>query len=92
MRFCGPYARNHGTIFIVYLLHLFDQQKNYNMKKNNYDNERGERDPRLPNPTKQEQSDPQITELKGFVDKNEKLEPMDNEIDRANEEQKDVEG
>ena len=62
------------------------------MKKNNYTNERGERDPHLPNPTKQQQSDPQITEIKGFIDKNEKLEPMDNEIDRANEEQKDVEG
>jgi len=35
--------------------------------------------------TKQQKTDPQITELKGYIDPNEKLEPMADQIDREND-------
>jgi hypothetical protein len=39
-------------------------------------------------PSQQEQSDPQLTELKGFIDPNEKLEPVEDKIDSENEKRK----
>ena len=55
------------------------------MERTEKHNARGENDPKIPNPNRQEQSDPQLTELKGFVDSDEKLEPMDHEIDQTKE-------
>jgi hypothetical protein len=50
--------------------------------------QQAEKDPRMPHPTRQQQSDPQITELRGFIDENEKLEPMDEEIKKAHKKNK----
>ena len=37
----------------------------------------GKEEPKMPNPNRQEQADPNLTELKGFTDPNERLEPLD---------------
>jgi hypothetical protein len=37
----------------------------------------GKEEPKMPNPSHQEKADPNLTELRGFVDPNERLEPLD---------------
>jgi len=52
------------------------------MQSNDKHTDNTKQDPHLPNPSKQQKTDPQLTELKGFVDTREKLEPMEEAIDR----------
>jgi hypothetical protein len=39
--------------------------------------EQGKEEPKMPNPSHQEKADPNLTELRGFTDPNERLEPLD---------------
>ncbi|HJW17546.1 MAG TPA: hypothetical protein VJ499_10520 [Flavisolibacter sp.] len=43
-----------------------DEQKNVSREE-----------PKMPNPSHQEKADPNLTELRGFTDPNERLEPLD---------------
>jgi hypothetical protein len=47
------------------------------MQTIDYKKQKGYDEPKMPNPNHQEQADPNLTELKGFTDPNEKLEPLD---------------